>query len=250
VFLPPDGDSKLAHDGQEDTGWALGDYAEGYCDNQPNYADPKLELTVRLHRPARLDALGALSEASARTEGISDTGREVRTRLFVQPFRSNDWQLLEAWSQQDNGQFGVLSLERGWRKASQLPSQAIQAVMFEVATVAFSNCDNDVVGRAWGDAVLFEVLLGGRDALPGDVNLDGKVDLIDFAIVRERFGEDFAEADLDGSGTVDLTDFDQVKSSFGNNYALPAPVPEPSGALLAGAGLVLLVFSRRVRLGR
>jgi hypothetical protein len=245
VFIPPDGDSTLAHDGLADTAWASSDFAEADCENQPQYADPQVKLEAKPHRPLILEAVGALTEASARTEGISEVGREVRTRLYYQLVNSDVWQVLREWRQQDNGQFGTLPHDREWRMADDLPDAAVRAIAYEVATTAFANCDDDVTGKAWGSVALYEVLLEGRDAFPGDVNLDGKVDLIDFAILKENFGKDHAQADLDGNGRVDLSDFGQVKDNFGKQYASLQSVPEPSTALLALLGAALLWRSRR-----
>lgn len=53
----------------------------------------------------------------------------------------------------------------------------------------------------------------------GDVNLDGTVDLADFAVVKSRFNAIAAsrlEGDLDGDHRVDLADFSVLRSSFGD----------------------------------
>jgi hypothetical protein len=56
-----------------------------------------------------------------------------------------------------------------------------------------------------------------KHPLPGDVNSDGKVDLIDFNIVKTSFGRTSPPAlgDLDGDGVVALGDFLLVKENFG-----------------------------------
>ena len=40
----------------------------------------------------------------------------------------------------------------------------------------------------------------------GDLNGDGKVNLVDFSIMLAHWGTNYAPADLNGDGTVDLPD--------------------------------------------
>ncbi len=53
--------------------------------------------------------------------------------------------------------------------------------------------------------------------LPGDATLDGGVDLDDFAVLKNHFGQQASwdHADFDGNGTVDLDDFMLLKQNFG-----------------------------------
>ncbi|MFW6146577.1 MAG: hypothetical protein ACOC7R_04510, partial [Planctomycetota bacterium] len=56
------------------------------------------------------------------------------------------------------------------------------------------------------------------DAVPGDADGDGDVDLDDFVILKTTFGDDPLtdnRADFDGDGDVDLDDFVILKSHFG-----------------------------------
>jgi hypothetical protein len=86
-------------------------------------------------------------------------------------------------------------------------------------------------------------------ALPGDADEDGKVDLTDFGILKLHFGtgSSRAEGDFNSDGTVDLSDFGILKSNFGT---AAAAVPEPTSAGLFVAGLVLLVATAAVRRSR
>lgn len=75
--------------------------------------------------------------------------------------------------------------------------------------------------------------------IAGDVNCDGRVELTDFSILKENFGQGAtrAQGDLSGDGVVNLTDFSILKESFGN-MASVAAVPEPSAWLCAVFAIV------------
>jgi hypothetical protein len=95
--------------------------------------------------------------------------------------------------------------------------------------------------RAWLD-----------DILPGDANLDGTVDFLDFSALSASFGETgtgWAEGNFNGDGETNFQDFSILSSNFGNSsLALAdfAAVPEPGSLALMGvAGLAL--FQRRRR---
>lgn len=97
-------------------------------------------------------------------------------------------------------------------------------------------------------------------AFGGDANLDGKVSLADFLILRSAFGQadaTWSVADFTGDGTVSLADFLVLRSNFGAGNAATAPgdyatmdgwvssVPEPAAALgLASVAGLLLVCRR------
>jgi hypothetical protein len=109
------------------------------------------------------------------------------------------------------------------------------------------------------------VALMGESTLPGDVNLSGRVDGSDFALLAGNFGRtgrEWHEGDINFDGTVDGSDFAVLAGNFGRStsgatlvgeadgaallafaaaHDLPAPaVPEPAAcALVAGAGLLL-----------
>ena len=75
--------------------------------------------------------------------------------------------------------------------------------------------------------------------LPGDANLDGRVDINDLTIVLSNFGQTgmaWNEGEFTGDGTVDINDLTIVLSSFGQTAASssPAAVPEPCASGAAG----------------
>jgi hypothetical protein len=69
----------------------------------------------------------------------------------------------------------------------------------------------------------------------GDLNLDGAVNLQDFATLKGVFGSPggWASGDFDGNAQVDLADFTTLKGNFGSGSPAAASVPEPSSAILA-----------------
>jgi len=104
-----------------------------------------------------------------------------------------------------------------------------------------------------------------RYTLLGDANLDGKVNLSDFAALRGNFGTTsnatWDQSDFDYDGKVNLSDFAILRAHFGQSLpaglvgaSVPAaaaaspmlaPVPEPATVVLAAAaGLIALGASR------
>ena len=63
-------------------------------------------------------------------------------------------------------------------------------------------------------------------ALPGDVNSDGMVNLVDFSLLASAFGTANANADFNTDGIVNLADFSILAANFGRAAAdaLAAPV--------------------------
>ena len=85
------------------------------------------------------------------------------------------------------------------------------------------------------------------DALPGDANLDGKVDINDLTIVLAHYnqtGRRWTTGEFTGSGTVDINDLTIVLAHYNQTLGSSGPslasVPEPSALLLVLAGLLLL----------
>ncbi len=94
----------------------------------------------------------------------------------------------------------------------------------------------------------------GFTPTPGDADLDGDVDLNDFAILKANFaqpGKGWADGDFNGNSVPDLVDFGLLKENFGRGTAGgAAAVPEPEAwrlALLGVAGLGLAWRARRRR---
>ena len=84
--------------------------------------------------------------------------------------------------------------------------------------------------------------------LPGDANLDGKVDINDLTIVLARYGQSgitWGTGDFNNDGKVDINDLTIVLSNYGHSLgssaAGMAAVPEPSTLSLLAGGLIALL---------
>lgn len=89
--------------------------------------------------------------------------------------------------------------------------------------------------------------------LPGDYNLDGTVDIVDYNLWRDSLGETGTglAADGDGNDVIDQADYDIWKLNFGNSTSLtladshnPQAVPEPATAMLLLSLFAVVVVSR------
>ena len=88
---------------------------------------------------------------------------------------------------------------------------------------------------------------------PGDYNEDDVVNLADFILMAENFGDRFAIADSFGKGDenrdglVDITDFVLFRRIFNEANPVAAAVPEPTSVGIALIGMLILPMTRRRR---
>jgi formylglycine-generating enzyme required for sulfatase activity len=88
---------------------------------------------------------------------------------------------------------------------------------------------------------------------PGDANGDGRVDINDLTILLTNYGltgTTWIQGEFTGDGTVDVNDLTIVLANFGYGVTAAgglAAVPEPSGLVLIGLGVVSLVACIRFR---
>jgi hypothetical protein len=90
-------------------------------------------------------------------------------------------------------------------------------------------------GVQWGNAIDPGVLLG-------DSNGDGLVNIGDFSTLASRFNQNVSPwtfGDATGDGRVAISDFAILASHFNQNVGRNAAVPEPVGATVLIAGLLL-----------
>ena len=86
-----------------------------------------------------------------------------------------------------------------------------------------------------------------RPFVLGDLNLDGRVDRIDTALVVQNLGlaanADLTDGDLDDDDAVTLADLAILRLNMGHTHA-PSPslasVPEPSALVLAALACAIL----------
>ena len=85
--------------------------------------------------------------------------------------------------------------------------------------------------------------------LPGDIDDNGAVNIVDFGVLRRNFNTNVDsrdQGDLNGDGRVNIQDFSELRANFNRTGA---SVPEPT-AFLFLSGIAALALSRRRTSGR
>jgi hypothetical protein len=86
---------------------------------------------------------------------------------------------------------------------------------------------------------------------PGDVDLDGDTDLVDYNFIKNNFflasGATRAQGDLSGDGRVDIDDYGLWKNNAPAAVLAGLGVPEPAGLALAAFGAAAMAARRRLR---
>ncbi|MEQ9461084.1 MAG: family 16 glycosylhydrolase [Phycisphaeraceae bacterium] len=111
------------------------------------------------------------------------------------------------------------------------PANAVEARVVFV----FAQLDRNP-GSVYLDGTSLQLL---QEAIPGDANADGEVNLIDLSELAANFNQtgNWAQGDFNADNTIDLIDLSLLAVSFGQPST---PTPEPASAILfAVVGLAL-----------
>lgn len=81
--------------------------------------------------------------------------------------------------------------------------------------------------------------------VPGDLNLDGVVNIFDVNIVSAHWGQSGTAGDANGDGTVNIFDVNFVSAHWTSGSGSSPPVPEPGTWTLVCGALVVWLVSRK-----
>ncbi|WP_145446231.1 carbohydrate-binding protein [Mucisphaera calidilacus] len=129
---------------------------------------------------------------------------------------------------------GVLDLEVEFGSLPEFVYLAVVTFATADGGVLVDQVPGSVDGNAWVEALEFVRLR--VSSLAGDVDLSGRVDLLDLSILAAHFGDTGvlpSEGDLNDDGVIDLLDLSILASNFGKS----ADVPEPGHGVLVALGL-------------
>ena len=157
-----------------------------------------------------------------------------------------------------NGVVPFYGLSAGVTDLNNLNSELGYTVIPSGWTVNTARSINDagqIVGTATYGGNSYAYILSLPQALPGDANLDGRVDINDLTIVLANYGKlglTWTQGSMDGdpNGAVDINDLTIVLANYGATAGASAAarfsaVPEPGSLLLAVAAVAgLLAFAR------
>jgi hypothetical protein len=135
-----------------------------------------------------------------------------------------------------------------WNGSGIVSSSAAADAAHKTA-VGYASASELGLGSFAGQPVLgTDVLL--RFTFSGDMNLDGRVNALDFNSLATNFGasgKDWASGDFNYDTVVNTLDFTALATNFGSSLAAPALgtlVPEPT-QILAGSFAIALMSRRR-----
>jgi hypothetical protein len=150
----------------------------------------------------------------------------VRDDAASKPVRLN---LAVDWGTLDFGSLAGLEVRSGTNPSSALvvegPVDRLNAALAtllyrpsarHVGAARLSLSLNDLGHTGDGSPQITTAAVTITVVIPGDADLDGDVDLADFAVLKSRFGSGTtrAEGDFSGDGRVDLVDFAILKVQF------------------------------------
>ena len=142
-----------------------------------------------------------------------------RTGNYTQDVRSNDLSNWKEWPFEVKTEKGGRQIELIWPNISSVPGG------YELKIVDIDGGGKEIDPRQTSSYVytsgeIRHFLLSVRKTTSWDVNGDDSIDILDLALIGQRFGEEveeggFIEEDVNGDGMVDISDLILVARHFG-----------------------------------
>ncbi|MHB1037748.1 MAG: ice-binding family protein [Pirellulales bacterium] len=134
---------------------------------------------------------------------------------------THTYALIAGTGDQDNASFNIVG--------NQLTTNA--SLDFETKSLYLVRVRGTDARGLWVEEV-FQIIATDVNDVPGDVDLDGDVDIFDVAVLQTKYGTTsgatWADGDFDGNGTVDIFDVALMQTNYGEGVAsAPASAPEP-----------------------
>lgn len=184
--------------------------------------------------PSQYVHVGLFADQYDTQRSWSVGAREIGFELFPFNFASNAWYVISI-DQRPGEPIDVAVSDDNGRELAKMTLEFSLGDLGEDFRIGFSQ----FMGFPDQSYSLYSAVdyIRAASPNPGDVNGDGDVDLIDFAILKKHFGAVGAlrQGDLTRDGIVDLHDFALLKSHFGES----TDVPEPDAKAIIALAFVL-----------
>lgn len=223
-----------------------------------------IQIAVDLPEPLVIAGYRGLHAATGGVSGVTDKGLELRQLISVRSMGSEEFfpcgdaacNVVQSKSMGgDNGFQMKIDHSITPLEIDEIMSTKADGVRLLLKSSGFANEQ----GKADSNVHISEFAF--LATYPGDFNLDGAVDLFDFSILRQDFGQtgaEYVQGDVTGDMLVGLDDFSVLKKNFGRSVPSELmytgldsanAVPEPATGWLAFlAGATGLAMWRRHRI--
>jgi len=216
-----------------------------------------ISLQLVLTSSEAVDGVSAYLSYDPAVLGVVDANEEPG----IQPFTKGNF--IDGLPLENSAADGVLRYSEVNVHGSAIDAGVVASISFVVNDVPeggattisflFDNASSLVTGVSSGGTILqptvteFTLNVGSPLVpLPGDVNGDGSVNLVDFSLLAVVFGTANSSADFNGDGFVTLADFSILSENFGETAD---DADEAPSALLADAGRLSLKRSAALHRG-